>query len=44
MITSHRFLGLQFQLGDTGTVVLGTHLGQDADRYDLRALLLIRLR
>jgi len=42
-VTSHRFLGLQFQLGDTGTVVLGTHLGKDAERFDLSNLTAIRI-
>lgn len=40
---SHRILKLNFQLGDTGTVVLGTHLGLDDAVFNLSNLTAIRL-
>jgi len=39
-----KHLSLQFDLGDSGYVLLGTHLGLDTGYYDLSALTAIRMR
>ncbi|WP_458450123.1 hypothetical protein [Fibrobacter sp.] len=39
-----KHLSLQFDLGDSGYVLLGTHLGLDTGYYDLGALTAIRMR
>ena len=39
-----KYLSLQFDLGDSGYVLLGTHLGLDTGYYDLSALTAIRMK
>ena len=39
-----KYLSLQFDLGDSGYVLLGTHLGLDTGYYDLSSLSAIRMR
>lgn len=39
-----KHLSLQFDLGDSGYVLLGTHLGLDTGYYDLSALTAIRMK
>ncbi|MBQ3721864.1 MAG: hypothetical protein II850_12945 [Fibrobacter sp.] len=39
-----KHLSLQFDLGDSGYVLLGTHLGLDTGFYDLSALTAIRMK
>lgn len=39
-----KHLSLQFDLGDSGYVLLGSHLGLDTGYYDLSALTAIRMR
>lgn len=39
-----KHLSLQFDLGDSGYVLLGTHLGLDTGYYDLSALTAIRVK
>ena len=39
-----KHLSLQFDLGDSGYVLLGTHLGLDTGYYDLGALTAIRMK
>lgn len=39
-----KYLSLQFDLGDSGYVLLGTHLGLDTGYYDLSTLTAIRVK